>query len=356
MCDSAVTAIRAVASGADDDEVGLLGNANLHRAIRLAAMLHGGDVATAADFAEAGYAGTVQRPSVQVRAGTAMLYAQALAIRGNAGMSCRYHLEAERGWASVGLQGFAGWCATGLAQAQAEMGISESEATLSRADAYDVSGFGIQQAERDIARAWITAAASERASASAILTDAIERATSLQQWTRVSEAWHAAARLDLLELVSGLEHWKRPVARLAATRFDFVHAMCAGSAADLEAASAAFEALGAMLYAAEAAAAASTAARKLGATKQVVRLDALTSRLLIFCGPVSTPLLAGRRGGVLSTREDEVARLAARGLTNRQIAERLVGSERTVENHLYRIFTKLGVDARDKIAGALPLD
>jgi DNA-binding NarL/FixJ family response regulator len=153
-----------------------------------------------------------------------------------------------------------------------------------------------------------------------------------------------------------VENWKRPVARLAATRFDFVHALRAGSAADLETASASFEALGAMLYAAEAAAAAARAARKSGATKQVVRLDALTSRLLNFCGPVATPLLAGRRGGVLSTREGEVARLAARGLTNRQIAQRLVVSERTVENHLYRIFTKLGVDARDKIAGAIPLD
>ncbi len=39
-------------------------------------------------------------------------------------------------------------------------------------------------------------------------------------------------------------------------------------------------------------------------------------------------------------------RLVARGQTNRQIAEELVLSERTVAHHLDRIFTRLGVASR----------
>lgn len=50
--------------------------------------------------------------------------------------------------------------------------------------------------------------------------------------------------------------------------------------------------------------------------------------------------------GALSAREREIAELLARGSTNRQIAERLVISEKTVESHLTRIYTKLGVNTR----------
>lgn len=52
----------------------------------------------------------------------------------------------------------------------------------------------------------------------------------------------------------------------------------------------------------------------------------------------------------LTRREAEVAALVARGLTNRQIAERLVLSERTVDAHLERIRGRLGVRSRAEIA------
>jgi len=85
-----------------------------------------------------------------------------------------------------------------------------------------------------------------------------------------------------------------------------------------------------------------------------VRLDGWSGHLLAQCGGANTPLLSGRsRNGPLSEREREIARLASDGLSNRQIAERLVVSERTVENHLYRIFIKLGISGRDQLASAL---
>lgn len=52
----------------------------------------------------------------------------------------------------------------------------------------------------------------------------------------------------------------------------------------------------------------------------------------------------------LSRRENEVAKLVAHGLSNREIAERLYLSERTVDNHVSHILTKLGFDSRVQVA------
>jgi adenylate cyclase len=59
--------------------------------------------------------------------------------------------------------------------------------------------------------------------------------------------------------------------------------------------------------------------------------------------------VAGRLGS-LSLREREVAALVARGLTNRQIADELVISERTAEGHVERLREKLGVHNRAEVA------
>jgi len=52
---------------------------------------------------------------------------------------------------------------------------------------------------------------------------------------------------------------------------------------------------------------------------------------------------------VLTEREREIATLAARGLTNRQIAEHLVLSVRTVETHVSRVLAKLGFNTRGQL-------
>jgi DNA-binding CsgD family transcriptional regulator/tetratricopeptide (TPR) repeat protein len=56
------------------------------------------------------------------------------------------------------------------------------------------------------------------------------------------------------------------------------------------------------------------------------------------------------RLSALTRREREVAKLVARGLTNRQIAEGLVLSERTVENHVHNILKKLSLSSRSEVA------
>ncbi|MBB5897492.1 helix-turn-helix transcriptional regulator [Kutzneria kofuensis] len=58
-------------------------------------------------------------------------------------------------------------------------------------------------------------------------------------------------------------------------------------------------------------------------------------------------------GGPLTQRELEIAELVATGYTNRQIATQLFMSPKTVEAHLSRIFTKLGVASRTAVASHL---
>lgn len=60
--------------------------------------------------------------------------------------------------------------------------------------------------------------------------------------------------------------------------------------------------------------------------------------------PIRAPVLS------LSKREREVAQLLAGGLSNREIAQRLYLSERTVDNHVHHILDKLGFDSRVQIA------
>ena len=87
-----------------------------------------------------------------------------------------------------------------------------------------------------------------------------------------------------------------------------------------------------------AARAADRLARALGMAAYVDRTGALVAHL------------EGARPAALSPREAEVAKLVARGLTNRQIAERLVISERTAKNHVQHILVKLGFTTRSQIA------
>ncbi|BBY07975.1 hypothetical protein MNVI_32930 [Mycobacterium noviomagense] len=58
----------------------------------------------------------------------------------------------------------------------------------------------------------------------------------------------------------------------------------------------------------------------------------------------------------MTPREREIAALVTEGLSNRQIAERLTMSVRTVEGHVYRACFKLDAANRDELAQLLRQD
>ena len=74
-------------------------------------------------------------------------------------------------------------------------------------------------------------------------------------------------------------------------------------------------------------------------------------------GGLRTPAVgAAARPLPITHREREVAMHVRAGLSNRQIADRLVVSVRTAEGHLYRIFAKLAINSRDQLTQLLDLD
>jgi DNA-binding CsgD family transcriptional regulator/tetratricopeptide (TPR) repeat protein len=75
------------------------------------------------------------------------------------------------------------------------------------------------------------------------------------------------------------------------------------------------------------------------------RLDILASTV------ASLPIVPSSGSPLLTSRERQIARLAGRGASNRDIALDMGVSVRTVEGHLYQVFTKLGVTSRGDLTG-----
>jgi DNA-binding CsgD family transcriptional regulator len=152
----------------------------------------------------------------------------------------------------------------------------------------------------------------------------------------------------LVEVAAGVDGRAAPVfaahARAAKGR----------DAAGLDAASEAFEAFGALLLAAEAACEAATLHRQAGRKGSASLSMARAVRLHALCEGASTPALrALASSDGLTRREREIAHLAAQGRSSPQIAQELVVSVRTVDNHLQRVYAKLGISRRAELADRL---
>lgn len=140
----------------------------------------------------------------------------------------------------------------------------------------------------------------------------------------------------------------------AAARLRHVLALAGGDADELAAVAHDLEQMGAQLAAAEAASVAAHRYAAAGERRRAASMATMARRAVDRCeGARTVALLAFDAPSPLTDREREIAQLAARGLTSRAIAEQLVVSTRTVENHLQRVYTKLGVTGRAELVDAL---
>lgn len=108
------------------------------------------------------------------------------------------------------------------------------------------------------------------------------------------------------------------------------------------------------LFASEAAAQGADAARRAGDQRLAARLLNRAAELRLLCDQaVSTTMLVESGPVALTRREREIAMLAAQGLASKEIGERLFISRRTAENHLAKVYDKLGVRTRVELSRLL---
>jgi DNA-binding CsgD family transcriptional regulator len=250
------------------------------------------------------------------------------------------------------------WCLAGLALAEAMRG-HPSEAQAAAAECDELPAIPMMVYETDVvdrARAWVSACAGELSRAREILTSAAQRAAACRLRVAEAKALHDVARIGQPEAVAqrlavlAAETGGGLVAALAA----HAAALARADAAGLEAAGRAFEALGASLLAAEAYLAAATAYRSDGQARSASAMSRQAAEISATCGDARTPGLSpGATTLGLTRREQEVATMAAAGASSREIADRLVLSVRTVDNHLQNIYSKLGITRRDELVRLL---
>ncbi|HVE96635.1 MAG TPA: LuxR C-terminal-related transcriptional regulator [Pseudonocardiaceae bacterium] len=206
-----------------------------------------------------------------------------------------------------------------------------------------------------LAEAWVAAAEGSVSEAVTRARQAAELAASQDQPAVEVFALHTAVCLGdrtvadrLAELATQVDGPLAPAAAAHAA------ALATDDGAALHAASVQFEQIGALLLAADAAAQAAAAHTRHDRRGSAQASTTRAHRLAGACEGARTPALAALVAPLaLTNREREIVTLAAGGLSNRQIAERLVVSVRTVEGHLYRACTKLGTSDRAGLAAVL---
>ncbi len=244
-------------------------------------------------------------------------------------------------------------CAGQLAHCSALLGdLVTAEAALAEAEECRIESFKVDEVFVGLGRAWTAATQGEISNGLAIALETAEHVGSMGQLVFEAEALHDVARLGGAARVAS-----RLNELAAATDGELVGAfarhataLAASDAPGLEAASETFERMGMLLHSAEASARAAAIHRSAGRTGSALAAGERARALADLCEGASTPALTQLDSPLpLTPREREIAALAATGLSNREIAGRLVVSVRTVDNHLHAVYEKLGIGGRAEL-------
>lgn len=245
-----------------------------------------------------------------------------------------------------------------VAMGQAMQGaVAQARRALAELDALGVPATDHAGTVLLVARAWTEVAAGDTGRALELLNEGVE----LARWSGAGqyESWalHDLARLGKAAEVAPVLHRLRADVEgpFTPARAAHAEALAGRDATGLEQASATFEQIGAFLVAAEAAADAAAIWRREGDPRRATAAELRSGILVSRCEGARTPTLstAASARAVLTARELEIATLAASGLADKQIAQKLFISHRTVENKLHAVYEKVGVKSRNELAEVL---
>jgi DNA-binding CsgD family transcriptional regulator len=326
-----------------------------HTVMKALSLVGLGHLADAELLASAEYAHCAEAGMMEGQADLSWPLAEAHLAVGRAGTAARWAREGVQQFSMLGSTLKERLVALVLVRADALTGqIDEATRMMERV------GTLPPEYEPDVlqARAWLSVASGDIVAARGLLLGAVATGRDTGQYGLEVNAAHDLVRLgdpgvvdrlrELADLVDG---------ELMTARAMHGAALAAGDGAALVAAATAFESLGAMLLAAEATAQAAVAFRRQGANRAAASAEQKALALAAVCEGARTPSLnLAANSIILTSREREVAMLAASGLVNREIAERLGVSKRTIDNQLQRIYEKLGVSGRQGLGPALTIE
>jgi DNA-binding NarL/FixJ family response regulator len=243
-----------------------------------------------------------------------------------------------------------------LAKAYAALGRpEEAERVLADAEEHTGRHMVLHGPQLLIAKSWVAAAKGLERDALELARTAADVAHQSGQYAVEAEALHHAARFGDHTVAGRLaalaEHVNGRVVGLQARH---AAAVAASDGRALDAVSAEFEGAGLLLSAADSAAQAAPLHDRAGQRRRSQESGARALRLAVDCGGAVTPAIQfAARPLPVTSREREIAALIAAGLSNREIAEKLTVSVRTVEGHVYRACFKLHVADRDELVKVL---
>ncbi|GAB1816156.1 LuxR C-terminal-related transcriptional regulator [Mycobacterium sp. MUNTM1] len=238
-----------------------------------------------------------------------------------------------------------------LAQAAGMRGdAAAAAAALRRAEEAYGPHVGVFLPELELARAWERAAAGDTAGAQSHAAQAAQVARTAGMHVAEMRARHAAIRFGDRSQAARVDELARTLNSASAQAVaDHARGLAQHDGDLLDAAAHRFADLGASAFAADAAAQAAGEHARRGDRRKEVESSTWAHALANQCGSRTPALEAAAHPLPFSGRERQIVNLVAAGLSNREIADRLVISVRTVEGHLYRLFTKLGINNRDQL-------
>lgn len=328
----------------------------VHLLARGVALCNSGRLREAEELAKSEHRAAISAGATEVQANFAQLACWAMFLQGRIASAGRYTSEAARLFRSMGWMAYLRFSLAHLAHSKALGGDQEgARAALAELDALGIADTDVSGALIVESRAWVEVLSGDHAKGRKLLWEAAGLAAGQGDRILEASALHSLARIGdttacdrLAPVVAGIE------GELAPARLVHSRALADGDVERLLEASVAFEQMGALLYAAEAAAAAAVCLRRTGQAHRTTGPERRAAGLARRCQGAMTPALVRiETQALLTARELEVAGLAAAGLSNREIADRLYVSVRTIETQLQRVYEKLGVHGRKELPAAL---